>query len=190
MPGEYRARIRVGSGGHGSRRSFEVLDAGRPPYGQTMRELRRLHAAAVTVVTTVTDEGFRGVTVSAFCIVSLEPPIVLICLDQGGEAVQAITASGRFAVSVLSDAQEFLAEQFAGRAPLVNPRFQGVRHRLAKTGCPVLEDCLAWFDCVVQTALPAGDHVVLLGKVTQAGHGTGVRPLLYFDGDYHELQID
>lgn len=190
MPGEYRARISVGSGGRGTRRSFEVLDAGRPPSGQTMRELRRLHAAAVTVVTTATDEGLRGVTVSAFCIVSLEPPIVLICLDRGGEAVQAISASGRFAVSVLSDSQEFLAEQFAGRAPLVNPRFQGVRHRLGKTGCPILEDCLAWFDCVLETTLPAGDHVVLLGSVVQAGYGTGARPLLYFDGAYRELEID
>jgi len=190
MPGQYRAQISVGSGGRRGRRSFEVLDGGQPPSGETMRELRRIHAAAVTVVTTAVDDGFRGITVSAFCIVSLAPPIVLICLDQRGDALRSIKASGKFAVSVLSDTQEFLAEQFAGRAPLVSPTFSGVRHRLTKAGNPVLEDCLAWFDCTVQNHFDAGDHAVVLGSVREAGYGMGISPLLYFEGAYRELQVD
>lgn len=155
-----------------------------------MRELRRLHAASVTVVTTAVKEGFRGITVSAFCIVSLAPPIVLICLDRRGDALGSITASGQFAVSVLSDSQEFLAEQFAGRAPLVSPTFRGVKHRLTKAGIPVLEECLAWFDCAIQNTYDAGDHAVILGGVREAGFGSGISPLLYFEGAYRELQID
>ncbi len=155
-----------------------------------MRELRRLHAAAVTVVTTVVEHGFLGITVSAFCIVSLAPAIVLICLDQHGEALGSIKASGKFAVSILADSQEFLAEQFAGRAPLVSPSFSGVKYRLTRAGNPVLEDSLAWFDCAVVNASDAGDHAVILGGVREAGYGSGINPLLYFDGAYRELQID
>src|SRR5579884_3470706 len=130
MPGEFRGQISVGSGGRSGRRSFEIVDGGQPPSPDSMRALRRLHAAAVTVVTFTTSEGFRGITVTAFCIVSLSPPIVLICLTRGGEAATAIERSSSYAVSVLSDQQEFLAERFAGRAPLVNPRFEGVKYRL------------------------------------------------------------
>lgn len=190
MPGEYRARISVGSGGAAGKRSFEVVHGGQPPSGEAMRELRRLHAGAVTVVTVATDQGFRGITVSAFCIVSLAPPSVLICLASGSEALTAIQTRGRFAVSILSDTQEFLAERFAGRAPLVNPQFQGVKYRLAKSGDPVLEECLAWFACTVQASYPGGDHQIVVGSVDEAGYGTGVEPLLYFDGVYRELQID
>jgi flavin reductase (DIM6/NTAB) family NADH-FMN oxidoreductase RutF len=190
VPGKYRAQISVGSGGSREGRSFEVLDGGNPPSGDTMREIRRRHAAAVTVVTTMSDDGFRGITVSAFCLVSLAPPIVLICLDRNSEALAAIKAAGQFAVSILSDTQEFLAERFAGRAPLVNSRFEGVKHRLTRAGNPVLEDCLAWLDCTVQTTHDGGDHVVVLGSVREGGYGSGVSPLLYFDGAYRELQVE
>lgn len=190
MPGEFRGQISVGSGGGHGRRSFEVVDQGSPPSPESMRALRRKHAAAVTVVTFTTDAGYRGVTVSAFCIVSLAPPIVLICLGQGSEAATTIEQTRSYAVSVLSDRQEFLAERFAGRAPLVNPRFEGVPHRLTRSGNPVLEECLVWFDCQVGTVVPSGDHLVFFGQVREAGYGTGVAPLLYFDGAYHELLLD
>ncbi|MBX6772199.1 MAG: flavin reductase [Chloroflexi bacterium] len=190
MPGEYRAHLHVGPGGPSPRGTFEILDGGRIPSADSMRALRRLHAGAVTVVATVTAEGFRGITVSAFCIVSLAPPVVLICLGRPGEALNAVRAAGQFSVSILSDHQEFLAERFAGRAPLVNPRFEGVRHRVLRSGNPVLEECLAWFDCRVRSSEDVGDHAVVLGDVVEAGRGTGAFPLLYFDGNYRELQIE
>lgn len=189
MPGEYRARIQMGSGSSSHARAFEVVSGGNVPGADEMRELRRLHAAAVTVVTTRDDGGFRGVTVSAFSIVSLAPARVLVCLAMESEVLAAITASGSFAVSILADTQEFLAEQFAGRAPLVNRHFTGVKHRLTAGGNPVLEECLAWFDCSVATRLDVGDHVVVLGAVREAGQGTGVDPLLYFDGNYRSFQL-
>lgn len=189
MPGEYRARIQMGSGSSGEARAFEAVAGGGVPDAPAMRELRRLHAAAVTVVTTRDDRGFRGVTVTAFGVVSLAPPRVLVSLGTESEALAAITASGSFAVSVLADTQEFLAEQFAGRAPLVNRHFNGVKHRLTAGGNPVLEECLVWFDCSVAARLDEGDHVVVFGTVREAGHGTGADPLLYFDGDYRSIQI-
>jgi len=190
MPGKYRTQIGPGSEeskGHGE---FQAIEGGQLPTADAMRTLRRMHAAAVTVVTTTDDSGFRGITVSAFCIVSLAPPTVLVCLTTGGEALAAIGVSGRFAVSILSDTQEFLAERFAGRAPLVNAQFDGVKHRVVGTGNPILEDCLVWYDCEVQASYPCGDHHVVVGAVREAGFGSGSFPLLYFDGAYRELQID
>lgn len=187
MPGDYRAQIHRGSGGSGRDPSFDPIEEGRPPTADEMRALRRLHAGGVSVVTSQDERGWRGVTVSAFGVASLAPPLVLVCLGRASEALAAIAASGSFAVSVLSDRQEFLAEQFAGRAPLVNPRFQGVKHRVCASGNPVLEECLAWFDASVVARYDGGDHEIVVGAVQEAGYGTGRDPLLYFDGGYRSL---
>lgn len=154
-----------------------------------MRVLRGLHAGAVAVVTTTFARGFRGLTATAFTVVSLTPPQILVCLDQGSEGLEHLVAAGRFAVSLLSDQQEFLAERFAGRAPLVNPRFEGVKHHVTAAGNPVLTDSLAWFDCSVAVTQSAGDHVVVFGAVNEAGTGDGVEPLIYFESAYRSLQI-
>lgn len=187
MPGEYRDHIHMGGQDAGEANVFDVVDGGAIPGADSIRQLRRLHAAAVTVVTTHDERGFRGVTVSAFCVVSLDPPSVMISLGRDSAATTAVITSGSFAVSVLADTQEFLADQFAGRAPQVNPRFAGVKHRRSANGNPILEDGLAWFDCAVTSRLDAGDHVVIFGAVREAGHGNGAEPLLYFDGKYGTL---
>src|SRR5258708_26290261 len=114
------------------------------PTPSAMRDLRRLHAAAVTAVTYADDRGLRGVTVSAFVLVSLDPPRVLVCLDRLTDALGSIQRSKTFAVNILGDRQEFLAERFAGKAPTVNRRFEGVPHRVTALGNPVLDQCLAW----------------------------------------------
>ena len=166
---------------------FAPVDGGGVPGDISMRDLRRLFSGPVTVVTTADDRGFHGITVSAFCVTSLAPPVVLICLGSQGEARATVETSSRFAVSLLSDRQEFLADRFAGRAPLVNSRFDGVKYRLTGHGLPVLEEGLAWFDCEVSGTLDVGDHVAIVGRVIEAGYGTGTEPLLYFDGAYRTL---
>src|SRR5207244_3041921 len=112
--------IGKGAGGTPERRRFEGVDGGSVPTEQSMRDLRRRQVGSVTVVTTRDDRGLRGITVAAFCVVSLSPPMVLVCLATTGEALSAVEASGSFAVSILADTQEFIADRFAGRAPLVN----------------------------------------------------------------------
>jgi flavin reductase (DIM6/NTAB) family NADH-FMN oxidoreductase RutF len=143
----------------------------------------------VTVVTTSAEPGYRGITVTAFCIVCLAPPRVMISLSTANETLAALLNTRHFAVSILSDTQEFLAERFAGRAPLVNSRFDGVKHRLSRGGVPVLEECLAWFDCVVGDKSVLGDYTIVLGHVQEAGYGNGGEALLYYDGAYRFLQI-
>ena len=150
--------------------------------------LRRL-AAGVTVVTAVGDGGaYVGITVSACCLVSLEPPLVLVCLHTGSQVLEAILVQRAFAVTVLSSHHELLAEMFAGRAPRPDPAFSRIKHRALVTGAPILEDGLAWLDCRLWQATPAGDHMILIGTAVAAGVTAGQDdPLVYFGGQYRRL---
>jgi 3-hydroxy-9,10-secoandrosta-1,3,5(10)-triene-9,17-dione monooxygenase reductase component len=149
--------------------------------------LRRL-VGAVTVVTARGDEGFTGISVSAFCLVSLEPPLVLACIHADSQVLEAVQAGDGFAVTVLSGRQEFLAETFAGRAPRPDPAFGTIPHRTLVTGAPVLAGGLAWLDCRLHARYPGGDHTIVVGKVVAAGVAADQDdPLLYFASQYRRL---
>ena len=158
---------------------------GEPLTDLALRKIRGLFASGVTVATTVHEGQLRGVTVSAFAAVSLDPPLVLICLANESESKDWIAESGIFAVNILSDEQEFLSERFAARAPIVNARFDGVPYYTAVTGSPILADSLAWYDCRVEAAHGSGDHTIFIGRVEAMGFGgEGKQPLLYFANRY------
>ena len=162
--------------------------SGEPITDQTLRKMRGLFASGVTVVTTVQEGKLRGVTVSAFSAVSLNPPLVLVCIADESESREWIAESGIFAVNLLSDEQEFLAERFAARAPIVNARFDGVPHHTAITGSPILDGSIAWYDCRVEAMHDGGDHTVFIGRVEAAGFGSEEKqPLLYFANRYQRL---
>jgi flavin reductase (DIM6/NTAB) family NADH-FMN oxidoreductase RutF len=159
--------------------------SGEPITDQTMRKMRGLFANSVTVVTTVHEGKLRGVTVSAFAPVSLNPPLVLVCLANEAESKEWIAESGVFAVNILGVEQEFLSERFAARAPIVNARFDGVPHHTASTGSPLLAGSLAWYDCRVEAMHDGGDHAVFIGRVEAMGFGAeGQQPLVYFANRY------
>jgi 3-hydroxy-9,10-secoandrosta-1,3,5(10)-triene-9,17-dione monooxygenase reductase component len=158
---------------------------GEPLTDQAMRKMRGLIASGVTVVTTVHEGQLRGITVSAFAAVSLEPPLVLICLANESESRAWIAESGIFAVNILSDEQEFLSERFAARAPIVNTRFEGVPYHTSITGSPLLEGSIAWYDCRVEAMHDGGDHTIFVGRVEAVGFGAeGKPPLVYFANRY------
>ncbi len=134
------------------------------------------------------DDGWRGATVSAFAVVSLEPPTLLVCLARDARMSMQVPESGAFTVSILDREHEFLAERFAGRAPLVDARLTGVDHLPAPSGLPVLSGTLAWFDCQVSAVHDGGDHVVVIGQVNHVGAGDDTDdPLLYYEGRYRSL---
>ena len=162
--------------------------SGEPITDQALRKMRGLFASGVTVVTTVHEGKLRGVTVSAFSSLSLNPPLVLICLANESESKDWIAESGVFAVNILSDEQEFLSERFAARAPIVNVRFEGVPYHTAITGSPILAESLAWYDCRVEAMHDGGDHTIFIGRVEAAGFGAeGKSPLVYFANRYQRL---
>jgi flavin reductase (DIM6/NTAB) family NADH-FMN oxidoreductase RutF len=153
-----------------------------------MRYLRGRFATGVTVVTFQTEEGLRGVTVSSFAVASLSPAVVLVCLEHGLESEALLAGAGAFAVTVLAEDQELLAERFAGRAFLVDAAFTGVPYHTLVTGAPLLEGAVAWFDCQRQTHLDAGDHTVFLGRVVAAAEADPApAPLVYYDRQYATL---
>lgn len=158
---------------------------GQPITDQALRKIRGQFASGVTVVTTVQDGKLRGVTVSAFSAVSLNPPLVLICLANESESKDWVAESGVFAVNILSDKQEFLSERFAARAPIVNTRFEGAPYHTAITGSPILAESLAWYDCRVEALHEGGDHTIFIGRVEalEPGEDSG-QPLLYFANRY------
>jgi flavin reductase (DIM6/NTAB) family NADH-FMN oxidoreductase RutF len=160
---------------------------------EAMRAARRRWATGVAVVTTVAIEGeerrFRGVTVSAFVPLSLEPPLVLVGLDSGGSMATLTPAAGVFAVSILGRAHESQADRFSGYGPLPDGRFTGIAYELAETGCPVLRDALAWFDCRLLSAQAAGDHLLVIGEAVAIGLGADTDdPLLNYEGAYRRIE--
>jgi len=146
----------------------------------------RRWASGVSILTTRREGGILGITVSSFCSLSLNPPLVLVCIDRKARSHGLIEKHRAFAINVLKAGQERLSELAAGHAGEQGNWLEGVAHRKAETGAPILNDCLAWFDCALETAHDGGDHTIFVGRVQAAGHTEG-RPLLYCDGAYHKL---
>jgi flavin reductase (DIM6/NTAB) family NADH-FMN oxidoreductase RutF len=142
-------------------------------------------ASGVTVITVRTPEGsVHGMTASAFCSVSLRPPLVLVCVDHLAETYLHLRERMQFGVSVLKQEQEAWSEFFAD--PERNPDAAyrlGIRFHSMKSGKPVLENALANLDCRVVDAHDAGDHSIFVAEVTEVLLGEG-EPLLYFRGRY------
>lgn len=141
--------------------------------------------SGVTVVTTKAPDGSdQGMTVSAFCSVSLEPPLVLICIEKSASAYEALMSAPGFVVNILSANQEQIARRFS----IVDiDRFEGVGYSRSQTGFAVLDDVLGIIECKTFAMHDAGDHTIIVGHVdaTRAESGT---PLLYYRGGYAQLE--
>ncbi len=149
-----------------------------------MRQL----AAGVTLVTTAHRGRRAGLTATAVCSVSAEPPQLLACINHALEAHDAIRRAGVFAVNVLASHQRPLAERFGGVVDLHGgDRFDAGTWIELATGAPVLDPCLAAFDCVVAEAVPASTHTIFIGRVEAVRARPDLSPLLYAEGDYRLL---
>jgi flavin reductase len=143
----------------------------------------------VTVVTTVVDDRLHGMTANAFASVSLDPLLVLVCVDRESGLHDLLPRSKVFAVTVLGSQQEDLSVWFADRdRPSGTAQFEGVHWSPAPvSGCPVLRGGLAFLDCRVTEIHAGGDHSIFLGEVLDVGELEATEPLLYYDGGYHRL---
>jgi flavin reductase (DIM6/NTAB) family NADH-FMN oxidoreductase RutF len=141
-------------------------------------------ASGVTAVTT-RDAGGRalGLTVTAFSSVSLEPPLVLVCVDRRSEANAGFRDSGAFGVSVLAEEQEEVSKQFAWGGPA---KFEKVETIEGGTGVPLVARALAHLECRIVAAHPAGDHTIYVGEIVAMSTRPG-RPLVYWHGGYRRL---
>lgn len=128
-------------------------------------------ATGVTVVTTSSQGKVAGITVNAFCSVSLNPPLVLVCVDLISQTLQLIRESGIFAVNILSSEQDDISRCFAGSSRERYEYFCHAPYREAATGAPILDGTLAFIDARVIAEYPGGDHAIFLGQVEALGTG-------------------
>lgn len=140
------------------------------------RELMAGFPSGVTVVT-ATDAGPKpvGLTVSAFCAVSLSPPLVVVCVDNGSNTLPVIERTGRFVVNILAHGRSALARRFASKE---EGKFAGVEFRPGPYGPILVADAAAHVGCTVHSEVPAGDHKLFLGRVHE-GVIHHERPLVY-----------
>jgi len=153
---------------------------------KAFRDTMSCFASGVTVVTACDGAGDPvGLTVSAFTSLSLDPCLILVCLDKRVSNLEHYRR-GPFAVNMLSEAQAALSTRFATK---MEDRFAGVDHIAGETGAPLLPDSLAWVECETHEVLPGGDHHILIGRVValNAGAAAGRGPLLYYRGGYRTL---
>lgn len=151
---------------------------------RSFRQALGQFATGITVVTTRDAEGRPlGLTVSAFCSVSLHPPLVLVCVDTRSETHRALIESKVFAVSVLAEGQDDISERFAraGRG-----KFAEIPMVTGQGGTALVPGALAHIECGLIAAHPAGDHTIYVGKVVALTVHPG-RPLVYHAGAYHPL---
>jgi flavin reductase (DIM6/NTAB) family NADH-FMN oxidoreductase RutF len=141
-------------------------------------------ASSVTVVTSKgTDGEVRGITVSAFSSLSLNPPLILVCIDNRSSLIEHLKEGQAFAVNILCQEQEFHSRRFASKEA---NRFEGIGYREGVTGSPVLDNALAVLECNVVNTHPGGDHTIVVGQV-EATSLNEQKPLLYFRGGYSQL---
>ncbi len=141
-------------------------------------------ASGVAVVTTERDGLLYGLTVSSFTSVSLEPPLVLVCLADTNRMPAMLGDSGRFAVSVLSTEQQAASNYFArsGREPTAD--FTEIPGERTPGGLPVVAEAMGWLGCEVHAIHDGGDHTIVVGRVVEASARSGARPLMYWQRAY------
>ncbi|HYL99796.1 MAG TPA: flavin reductase family protein [Blastocatellia bacterium] len=141
-------------------------------------------ASGVTVITVRTaDQQPHGMTVSAFSSLSLEPPLVLVCIDKNASLHPCLKEGDSFAVNILSEEQETVSRRFASRE---GDRFDGIGYALGVLGSPLLEGAMAHLECKVKMVYPGGDHTIFVGEVEATTVAEG-RPLTYYRGGYARL---
>jgi len=150
------------------------------------RQVLSRFASGVTVVST-RDRAKNpiGVTVSAFSSLSLDPPLILICLDNATSNLEDYTDRGMFAVSILSSEQGSVSNAFAFPGP--QPPFDQVDYIEGEMGLPLVEGAVASVQCETHAVYPGGDHVIVIGLVKHAKWQDNANPLIYAGGKYRSL---
>lgn len=165
---------------------MSATDRGTSERQHAYRQTIGHFATGVAIVTAQSPQGPVGMTANALCSLSLEPLLLLVCIDNSARTLAPIRATRRFAVNVLCHEQQALAEAFASKQPKPE-HFERTPWRLHQ-GVPVLEQSLAWLVCDLRELHPGGDHTIGVGEVTDMDYDTNGRPLVWYRGRYVELR--
>ena len=152
-----------------------------PPDARLFRHVMGHFGSGVTVITAESTPTPVGFTASSVASLSLDPTLLMVAVGEDGESLSAIRAAGAFAVNILARDQGALALRFASESR--ETRFRDLDLGLGVTGAPLLPGVLGWLDCRLHDEVPAGDHVVVVGRVEACEAREG-EPLLYFRGQF------
>ncbi len=158
-------------------------------HSTTFKDVMSQFASGVTVITTHTDGEFHGMTASSFCSVSLDPPLVLVCVAKHVRSHPLIEKSGAFAVNILAIDQLDWGMRFAGMIPEIEDRFAGIEVKAAVTDSPILPGTLGWVDCELRHAYDGGDHTIFVGEAVAGGVSQKDDPLLYYNRAWRESTV-
>ncbi len=153
------------------------------------KEQRRIlgkFATGVTVASTKVGDETWGMTANAVTSLSLDPPLVVLCIQKVGQSRDKFEAGGCFALNILSAGQQEVSDRFAFKGP---KDFSGLETTTAETGAPILKGALGWVDCKLKEILPGGDHDIFIGEIVAGGAASEGLPLLYFSGKYAKLEM-
>ena len=147
-------------------------------------------ATGVTVITTLDQEGKPlGMTANAFTSLSLDPPMVLICIDNKSTTLTELTSSKKYCVNILSASQETISRQFAKKGG--PEKFDRVEYFRGEIDLPVIQGCLTSVECEISAVVDGGDHKILLGQGVKIHQSeTETEPLIFYKGKYKTLQAD
>jgi flavin reductase (DIM6/NTAB) family NADH-FMN oxidoreductase RutF len=155
------------------------------PVDEAQFKLAMSHfASGVTVVSTEHEETPYGMTVASFASLSLNPPLVLICIEKTVKSHDAIAAAGKFGVSMLAQEQSEISNRFASKK--IDDRFAGVAWSRGELGMPLIDGAICALECTVQSQLPGGDHTIFVGEVASV-RTHEAQPLVYYRSGYREL---
>ncbi|HTE43718.1 MAG TPA: flavin reductase family protein [Gemmatimonadaceae bacterium] len=153
----------------------------------TFRSVLGRFASGVTIVTARDGAGEdHGMTASAFCSLSLEPPLVLICVDHAASMHELMLSHPRLGISILSSDQEAYSRRFADKD--TDNRFDGIAYERGDSGVVLLDGALAHLECAIIEHHDAGDHTIVIAEVERAAAKEARRPLLYYRGGYALLE--
>jgi len=156
-----------------------------PSDPRSLRNALGCLATGVTVITTRAPKGQPvGITANSFSAVSLQPPLVLFSLNRGAYSLRSFLSAHNFAVNILRADQHELASNFA--VPLQD-KWKGIQYEVWETGCAILPDALASFECKIRYTYDGGDHVIFVGEVLRMTADLEGRPLLFYRGRYSSL---
>ena len=155
---------------------------------RTLRDALGCFATGVTVVTCLGKNGEpAGLTVNSFTSVSLDPPLLLVCIAKNAASAPALTRASHFAINVLQTGQQPASIRFSTRD---EDRFGATPWSCGEAGAPILKDSLGVFECERYGLHDGGDHHILVGRVVKASFDASLDPLLYFRGRYRRLHFD
>ena len=156
---------------------------------RTFRGVLGQFCTGITIITTVHDDVPVGFACQSFAALSLDPPLVLFCPTKVSRSWQAIEASGRFCVNMLTEGQKHVSARFGSKEP---DKFAGIDWHPSELGSPIIDGSLAYIDCTVASVHDGGDHFVVFGAVQSLSEPPQIkpRPLLFYRGDYTGIEPD